>query len=110
MFSELHSPNPTDPNQGRSPAYRGPLVSLAEGDFVYIRSEGDGSEELFDERNDPYELINRASNQAMRPVLQRFRERLAQTKSQAPTSTNRVVHPGSRSRGTQPSVLRRRGR
>ena len=30
--SELSSPNPTDPNQGRSPAHRGPLVSLAEGD------------------------------------------------------------------------------
>ena len=56
MISELTGPNPSDPNQGRSPAKRGPLVSLAEGDFVYIRNEGDGAEELFNERDDPREL------------------------------------------------------
>ena len=55
VLSELASPNPSDPNQGRSPAYRGPLISLAEGDFVYIRNEGDGSEELFNQRDDPHE-------------------------------------------------------
>ena len=79
-FSELASPNPTNPNQGRSPAYRGPMISLAEGDFVYIRNEGDGTEELFDERADPRELTNRARSDAMRLVLQRFRERLARIK------------------------------
>ena len=47
-ISEIAAPNPVDPNQGRSPAARGPLVSLAAGDFVYIRNEGDGSEQLFD--------------------------------------------------------------
>ena len=56
-LSELEVSNPANPNQGRSPAARGPLVSLAEGDFVYIRNERDGSEELFDERDDPRELI-----------------------------------------------------
>lgn len=81
VFSELASPNPTDPNQGRSPAYRGPLVSLAEGDFVYVRNEGDGSEELFNERDDPYELINHARAEAMLPVLKRFRLRLQQAKA-----------------------------
>jgi hypothetical protein len=30
-LSELASPNPSDPNHGRSPAYRGSLNSLAEG-------------------------------------------------------------------------------
>ncbi len=49
VLSELASPNPTDPNQGRSPAYRGPMIALAEGDFVYIRNEADGSEELYNE-------------------------------------------------------------
>ena len=44
VLSELSAPNPNDPNQGRSPAYRGPLRSLAAGDFVYIRNEGDGGE------------------------------------------------------------------
>ena len=60
VVSELTGPNPTDPNQGRSPAKRGPLISLAEGDFVYIRNEGDGAEELFNEREDP-------RNYAIRP-------------------------------------------
>ena len=56
VVSELMAPNPAWPNQGRSPASRGPLVSLADDDFVYIRNEGDGSEQLFDERGDPQEL------------------------------------------------------
>ncbi len=91
VISELRSPNPTDPNQGRSPAYRGPLISLAVGDFVYIRNEGDGSEELFNQRDDPYELINRARDDAMLPVLRRFRDRLQQANAhpQAVTSPGR---------------------
>ncbi len=88
VLSELTSPNPTDPNQGRSPAYRGPLISLAEGDFVYVRNEGDGSEELFNERDDPYELSNRARAEAMLPVLRRFRDRLQLAKAHPPTVTN----------------------
>jgi arylsulfatase A-like enzyme len=59
-LSELVGPNPSNPNQGRSPAYRGALVSLASDDFVYIRNERDGSEELFDDRDDPGESQNRA--------------------------------------------------
>ena len=78
VLSELADPNPIDPNRGRSPARRGPLISLAEGDFVYIRHQGDGSEELFDERDDPRELINLARAAAMQPVLKRFRDRLDQ--------------------------------
>ena len=80
-LSELSSPNPSDPNQGRSPASRGPLVSLAEGDFCYIRNQGDGSEELFDERNDPRELINLARREALKPTLQRLRARLDQQRA-----------------------------
>ena len=60
VFSELRSPNPGDPSHGRSPARRGPLVSLAEGDLIYIRNQGDGTEELYNSREDPRELINRA--------------------------------------------------
>jgi arylsulfatase A-like enzyme len=80
-LSELSSPNPGDPNQGRSPAYRGPLISLAEGDYVYIRNEGDGNEQLFNERNDPRELDNRAFDKAMLPILRRFRDELGQVKA-----------------------------
>jgi arylsulfatase A-like enzyme len=80
IVSELASPNPVDANQGRSPVRRGPLVSLADGDFVYIRNEGDGSEELFEERDDPRELSNRAHVDVMQPLVQRFRARLEQIK------------------------------
>jgi arylsulfatase A-like enzyme len=81
VLSELSSPNPLDPNRGRSPAYRGPLVSLAEGDFVYIRNEGVGSEELFNERDDPREIDNRAHSETMLPLLRRFRDQLGQAKA-----------------------------
>jgi arylsulfatase A-like enzyme len=78
VISELNSPNPTNPNQGRSPAKRGPLIALAEGDYVYIRNEGDGAEELFNEREDPRELHNQAGVEALQSVLSRFRERVKQ--------------------------------
>ncbi len=81
VVSELTGPNPTDPNQGRSPAKRGPLISLAEGDFVYIRNEGDGAEELFNEREDPHELHNQAGVEALQPILNRFRERVNQLRA-----------------------------
>lgn len=80
VFSELAAPNPIDPNQGRSPAHRGPLVSLADGNYIYIRNQGDGGEELFDGRDDPRELSNLAGNsskaESVRPILEAFRRRL----------------------------------
>jgi arylsulfatase A-like enzyme len=82
VLSELAVANPMDPNQGRSPARRGGLISLAEGDLVYIRNTGDGSEELFDQRADPRELsnllLNPARTDTVRPIVQRFRVRLDQ--------------------------------
>jgi arylsulfatase A-like enzyme len=80
-ISELSGPNPTNPSRGRSPASRGPLISLADGDYVYIRNERDGREQLFHEHDDPDELINRAKVEGMQPFLQRFRERLNQMKA-----------------------------
>ena len=77
------SPNPLDPNQGRSPAARGPLISLAEGEFVYIRNEGDETEELFDERDDPEELTKTEHRQrAMQGLLRKFRDRVVQMKGE----------------------------
>ena len=70
-------PNPLNPNQGRSPAHRGPLIALADGDFVYIRNESDGSEQLFDHRQDSAEVVNFAHIAAVEPVLKRFRDQLA---------------------------------
>jgi hypothetical protein len=81
VLSELTGPNPTNPSRGRSPARRGPLASLAEGDFVYIRNEGDGAEELFDEREDPDESRNRAAVAALGPILEGFRRRLGAFRS-----------------------------
>jgi arylsulfatase A-like enzyme len=75
-ISELASPNPYDPNQGRSPAHRGALAALAEGNYVYIRNEGDGSEELFNECDDPNEFDNRAWSEASQAVKERLRAHL----------------------------------
>jgi arylsulfatase A-like enzyme len=81
VFSELSAPSPVNPSKGRSPAVRGPLVSLAQDDYVYIRNEGDGKEELFHERDDPRELVNLAGVEAMQPLLRRFRQSLDRVKS-----------------------------
>ena len=81
-FSELVGASPRNCNMGRSPANRGPMISLAEGDFVYIRNEGDGAEELFNERVDPRQLSNRVGLESMRPELDRFRKRTARFKLQ----------------------------
>jgi arylsulfatase A-like enzyme len=83
-ISELAGPNPSLPSQGRSPAARGPLVSLAQGDFVYIRNEGSGAEELFNQREDPHELMNRAGVRSMQPVLERMRRHLDQMRTHSP--------------------------
>jgi arylsulfatase A-like enzyme len=83
-LSELETPNPANPSQGRSPAARGSLIAMAEGEFVYIRNQRDGTEELFNEREDPRELLNRAGVEALLPVLQRFRARLDRLKPNRP--------------------------
>ena len=84
VISELSSPNPFDPNHGRSPAYRGPLISVAEGDFGYIRNLGDGTEELFNERDDPGELANQARVETLQPVLESFRRHVDMLKANLP--------------------------
>lgn len=76
VLSELPSPDPSNPNYGRSPAWHGPLVSLAEGDLVYIRNRGDGREELYNERSDPGEEHDLSREEAMKPSLERLRRRL----------------------------------
>jgi arylsulfatase A-like enzyme len=81
-LSELPSPSPSDSSHGRSPARRGPLVSLAKGAHVYIRNEADRTEELYDQREDPRELTNRVGNHGMMPILEQFRKRLARIKKQ----------------------------
>jgi arylsulfatase A-like enzyme len=77
VLSELPSPSPSDSSHGRSPARRGPLFSLASGDFVYIRNGGDGTEELYDRRSDPKELSNLTRSSEMTSTVQKFRKRLS---------------------------------
>ncbi len=84
VLSELAAPNPINPNSGRSPASRGPLVSIAQGDFVYIRNEKDDSEQLFDIQDDPRELTNRAQNDRFQATLERFRSLYNECKSGGP--------------------------
>ena len=76
MISELAAPNRSNASLGRSPAYQGPLISLAAGGFVCIRDERDGGEPLFDERRDPDVSSDRARDEAMRPVVAKMREHL----------------------------------
>ena len=73
--SELASPNPTNPNQGRSPARYGPLIALTNDRYTYIHS--DKSEELYDEVSDPAEKCDLAKDDSMKPVLERFRNEVA---------------------------------
>ena len=76
VISELMAPNPGDRTRGDRRLLEDHLISLAEGDFVYIRNEGDGSEQLFNERADPQEIDDRSQFESMRPVLEKFRRRL----------------------------------
>ena len=85
-FSELAAPSPRKINHGRSPADRGPMISVAEGDFVYIRNEGDGAEELFNKSDDPHELSNRVGQGAMKPILDRFRDNVAKFRTRGSDS------------------------
>ena len=82
-FSELFVPNPRKANGGRSPGERGALVAVAEGDFVYIKNEGDGGEEVFNDRDDPRQLSNLAGQSAMKPMVDRFRNQVARFRSGA---------------------------
>jgi arylsulfatase A-like enzyme len=91
VISELTGPNPTNPSHGRSPAARGPLISLAEGDYVYIRHERDGREQLFHQREDPDELSNRAREETMQPVLERMRQRLDQMGARHPRAARSIL-------------------
>ncbi len=52
------------------------MAALTEGDWTYIRREGDVQEELFRVRQDAQERHNLASDPAMRSTLERMRAAL----------------------------------
>jgi arylsulfatase A-like enzyme len=55
---------------------RWPLAALTEGDWTYIRREGNVREELFHVRADAQELHNFADNPAMQPKMSQMRDTL----------------------------------
>ncbi len=76
VLSEHASANLLGPNVNRSPAAKGPLVSLAENSLVYIRNQRTGREELFDTEDDPRELTSRVADPRFKSRLARLRQRL----------------------------------
>jgi arylsulfatase A-like enzyme len=67
------------PPYSRSPEYdalRWPLAALIEGDWSYFRRDGEVRELLFNLREDPAELHNRANDPALLPTLERMRHAL----------------------------------
>jgi arylsulfatase A-like enzyme len=73
VLSELDAPPESDPNHGASPVCRGPLVSLVDRDFHYIR-RSDGREELYDLENDRGETHDLVSTDEGAETLRRFRQ------------------------------------
>ncbi len=67
-------PRNPDPAQMLEP--RWPLGALADGDWTYIRREGDVLEELFRLRDDAQEQHNLAGDVTARPIIERMRQAL----------------------------------
>jgi hypothetical protein len=73
ILSEIDAPPESDPNRGESPVCRGPLASLIDAGFHYIRN-GDGREELYDLDADPRETRDLSGAPGLARELGRFRE------------------------------------
>jgi arylsulfatase A-like enzyme len=73
VLSELEAPPESDPNHGASPVCGGPLVSLVDRGFHYIR-RSDGREELYDLENDRGETHDLVGAAEGAETLRRFRQ------------------------------------
>jgi hypothetical protein len=69
---------------------------LAQEEYVYIRNERDGQEQLFCERDDPLELFNRAKDEAMQPILRRLRQQVDAMKACPPRPAPQAPWSGMR--------------
>ncbi len=76
------------------PASLGPLWSLARAGLTYIR-QSDGSEQLYDSKNDPFEVHNLATLPEQASTLARFRSTLGRL----------LQHPGPRQAATADAHL-----
>ena len=66
-----------NPDRSRSLEPHWPLAALTDGDWAYIRREGEVHEELFHLRDDSKEMHNLANEPAARPTLERLRGTLS---------------------------------
>jgi arylsulfatase A-like enzyme len=76
VLSEVVPIDVLDPNPTQLLMRRCPLSAVADGGWTYIRREGDVREELYNLREDPQELHDRAADKATQPVLERMRQAL----------------------------------
>ncbi len=75
LLSEIKAPPEADPNRGESPVCRGPMTSLVDQNYHYIR-DGVGREELFEFEKDPDETRNLLGSPEVTLILDRFRRSL----------------------------------
>jgi arylsulfatase A-like enzyme len=75
-LAEVVPIDPLDRDSGQFSKKTWPLGSLNEGEWSYIRREGDLREELFHVRVDPKEQRNLAGDPTAQPTLERMRESL----------------------------------
>ena len=95
--SELSGPNPSVPSQGRSPAARARWSRSPRGIMSTFATNGTRGEELFNDREDSRELINRAGALASQPVLERIRGDLERMRpGRARLRAGRVRHSSGR--------------
>ena len=92
VLSELGDPPVLNQNPGDQTHIAiapGPILSVAVGDYIYIRNERDNREELYDVRLDHEEQRNLANVEAMQEVLEVLRMRLRSLAG--PTHANMLI-------------------
>jgi arylsulfatase A-like enzyme len=72
-LSEVVPIDPVDPESAELLQRRRAWVSLADGDWIYIRREGGDPEELFNRRADGRQRHNRAGDPDVQPVIEQMR-------------------------------------
>ncbi|SIO39327.1 Sulfatase [Singulisphaera sp. GP187] len=77
LLSEVELPPEADPNGGRSPVCRGPMLSLVADGWHYIRN-GDGREELYDFEHDTDETHDLAGSADKAEVMRTLRARITE--------------------------------
>jgi arylsulfatase A-like enzyme len=75
-LSEVAPTGPFDPNRLHLPVFQDPMASLAEDDWVLIRHEGEGEDQLFNLREDPKEVHDLARDPSTQSRIQQMRRTL----------------------------------